>query len=379
MQDNRFRWASFFGVGPQQEDDMWTEEERRRLRQQSMSGMAQGLLAAGGWSDTPISGAQAMGMGFAGYNQGREQAEQGLMQRRQMTAQQERAKQYQAWLATLPPDMAANLRLLTPEEGAKHYATEQGKVRLEERKAAGRDNRTSLQKEAESMFPGDRARQSAYIQNAREKAGTNVTVGGQPADVPFGKKGQELSATTYFDLQNQAAAAQQGLASIDALESVFSARDTGKIAEAAGKLGQWLGTDAGADYQAADAIVQDRVFEIINALKGPATEKDAERAQAQVPNMGTDPRARRVVFDYIRRKAQAKLRNYQAATEYGNANKTLIGFMPPDAGSYAVGAPSAAGARPERAPQGGLQPGTVEEGYRFLGGDPSDPENWEPI
>lgn len=37
------------------------------------------------------------------------------------------------------------------------------------------------------------------------------------------------------------------------------------------------------------------------------------------------------------------------------------------------------GATQNFAPQGGLQPGAVEDGYRFKGGDPSNKANWEPV
>ena len=47
------------------------------------------------------------------------------------------------------------------------------------------------------------------------------------------------------------------------------------------------------------------------------------------------------------------------------------------AGGQGQGAPQ--GAAPQQAAtQGGPQPGTVQGGYRFKGGNPADPNSWEP-
>lgn len=176
LQDNRGGWMQGLLGGP--DDDLYTEEERKRLQRAQMQAMGSGLLGASGWSSVPITFGQAWADASGQGQAARQHAEQGVMQRRQMTAAADQKKQWEAMLATLPPDQAANLRFLEPKEGAKALADQRAKLELEREKVKGKDNRTTLQKEAEAMFPGDRAKQSAYIQNAREKAGTNVTVGG---------------------------------------------------------------------------------------------------------------------------------------------------------------------------------------------------------
>lgn len=54
------------------------------------------------------------------------------------------------------------------------------------------------------------------------------------------------------------------------------------------------------------------------------------------------------------------------------ANRAVLG------GGRDAAMPS--GAAPETSPQmSGPQPGDIEDGYRFKGGDPADPSNWEPV
>lgn len=120
---------------------------------------------------------------------------------------------------------------------------------------------------------------------------------------PFEAELAKNDAQAYGALRDQAGSAQQALNSIDALDAILSNAQTGKMNEALAMAGQYFGTEAGADFQAANALVQERVVDLMGQLKGPATDQDAARLAAIIPNMGTDPRARKVVFDFLRKQA----------------------------------------------------------------------------
>lgn len=174
MQQNNFGWASMFGIGAPQEDDLWTEEERKRLQRARMQAMGSGLLEASGWSSTPVTFGQAWANASGRGQEAQQYAEAGLMQRRQMTAAEEQKKQWEAMLATLPPDQAANLRPLGPQEGAKALFGHRSRMEQAGAKPAAKPN---IQKEAEILFPGDPEAQRRWIMEQRNKpTGTTVTV-----------------------------------------------------------------------------------------------------------------------------------------------------------------------------------------------------------
>lgn len=60
-----------------------------------------------------------------------------------------------------------------------------------------------------------------------------------------------------------------------------------------------------------------------------------------------------------------------SALAYDPVTRQTRTLIAPNPGGQQTGAPVAQG--------GGPQPGTIEEGYRFKGGDPARPENWEPV
>lgn len=195
---------------------------------------------------------------------------------------------------------------------------------------------------------------------------TQVNVNsGQKNATAFQEALGKSDADLYNTQRGKALAAQHAMNSIQALDSILSNAKTGKLDEVYGRLAQWAGTEAGADYQATQSIVNERVFELINALKGPATDKDAERAQAQIPNMGTDPRARKVVFDYLRKKAGTEIQMFEEMDRYANDRGSLQGFRP-TVGAFSIDTGPLGGAANVSA-RAGSSP--YQEGQRLQGPD----------
>lgn len=91
---------------------------------------------------------------------------------------------------------------------------------------------------------------------------------------------------------------------------------------------------------AAAAPVLKGIFRV--AGEGTFTDKDQELLLRMMPTRTDTPDARKAKMANVDRIIRAKL-------GVGNA------------------------------PSGGPQPGTVENGYRFKGGDPANPSSWEPV
>lgn len=199
--------------------------------------------------------------------------------------------------------------------------------------AAAQDaaRRTTAQKNAVAagLQPGT-PEYNAYIRDSSKKPSTtvNVQAPGQNYVKPFDQELAKADVEMFKGAREQANNANSMLQSVNALEDVLSQTSTGKPQEMYGKLAQYFGAPEGATYQAQQALVNKQVNEILNAAKGPQTEGDAQRAREQIPNMGTDPRARQVVMDFIRKGAQAKIDEFNSMQGYVNEKGNLQGYQP---------------------------------------------------
>jgi hypothetical protein len=124
--------------------------------------------------------------------------------------------------------------------------------------------------------------------------------------------------------------------------------------------------------------VTESVNAVLSQAAGPQTDQDAQRARDQILNNLNDKEA-------VRRGLQslngAMERARQIATARVQGRRRELGLPEADLSPYTNLPPNVTeGGRASAAPAAsGPSPGTVENGYRFKGGNPADPNSWEPV
>lgn len=249
---------------------------------------------------------------------------------------------------------------------------------------AAQAKKTPAQMNAEALGlqPGS-PEYNQYLRAATEKRGQTINVN-TPANYtkPFDAALAKADVGMYQAARDRAQTAQETLNSLGAINTVLEGIPTGKPQEFYGKLSQYFGGDAGADFQTQQTFVNEQVNNILNAAKGPQTDQDAERARASIPSMGTDPRARKVVMDYLSKKLNGQIQYFNEMDAYVNdpKNSGLRGFTPQTKGfdiditPLARQGQQAGGA----GGAGGYKAGDIlthnGKRYRVTGGDPNDPD-----
>jgi hypothetical protein len=105
------------------------------------------------------------------------------------------------------------------------------------------------------------------------------------------------------------------------------------------------------------------VLEHVKTLGANPSNADREFIEKTVPRLATSKEARQQMADFIEKSAQRTISTFDTMDQYARANRGLGGFKFPE-----MPAPANTGGAPKV--------GTVENGYVFLGGDPSKPTSW---
>lgn len=188
---------------------------------------------------------------------------------------------------------------------------------------------TSTMKElaAANIMPGS----PEYAKAVTQGKGTQITnnlPGGAPAPTPMQEKMGTKYAEMYQGWMNDSMGADNTLMLVGKLKEIQELQETGKGEEAIARIGQYFNTDAGANFQAYNAVSSQMVLQQAEKLKGAMSDGDIRLLESTMPNFGNDPRANKVVYDILERAANKSIDNFIAADNFYQENKTLEGFRP---------------------------------------------------
>ncbi len=226
--------------------------------------------------------------------------------------------------------------------------------------------------EAAGIQPGTPEYRDAIL--AGTKGGVNVNVGGDGEGKKFYEKLDEEGAKMFGTLLNDGTNARSTIMRIDRLDQLLQMVPTGAMAnfkQIAANYGLKLGDDVD-NIQAAQALINQIVPQQRPAGSGPMSDADLELFKQSVPRIINAPGGNQIIIDTMRGIAQYTAAQGDIATQVANREIT-----PAEGRKLLSQLPNPLAKNPTDGGGDTPEPGAVVDGYRFKGGNPADPNNWE--
>lgn len=218
---------------------------------------------------------------------------------------------------------------------------------------------------------------------------TTITNNVGDGETSFQKEAGKAQAQRFNDLAAEGQQAKQMIADVSTLTDLGKNIGTGKGAEFKARVGPYaealgIKVDGLSDIQAYEAIVN-RVAPTLR-VKGSGAQSDFELKNflKSLPSLGNTPEGNNIAASVLQGMQQNKVLASEIASKALNgeitkaeADKQLREL--PDPMTPYREYTKASRAAPAKAAPAVPQPGDIQGGYRFKGGNPADPKSWEQV
>jgi len=238
------------------------------------------------------------------------------------------------------------------------------------------DRVMELRAESDLKLKELRARIAATDRSNRPQAGGGGGAPGRPMGRPMSSGVQTREDEDIADIQSVQSINTQ-------IDQILTKLDPKKGDLALGPINNLisqgqnlagLSTPGSRDFAVLEATLEKMRNDSLRLNKGVQTEGDAIRAWNEITKYMTDPA---VVTQQLKRVSELNAVAAQQRLQRINIRRSRNGYDPFNPAEIGYGGGVQTQAAPPPPPQtGGVEPGTIEDGYVFKGGDPADPNNW---
>lgn len=212
------------------------------------------------------------------------------------------------------------------------------------------------------------------------KAETNVTVGGEPADGALRKKLDEKTGELWSSYQQTGATSAATAQDMQIIDQLIQLAPQGPLT---GRLAEMF-----PGFSAAGDAFQSIVKRVAPTLRAPGSgatsDIEYDGMLRSLPALRNSPEANAMISQILKAKSALNIERSGVVDAYGRGEisageaRSRISeidkrsIMSPEMKRALDGL---GGSQQSNAPE----PGAVEDGFRFKGGNPADPNSWEPV